>query len=202
VVIPPISTLRRFVPVLLLGAAALLSSCRNIENMRNQARYEPLERSAFFPDGRSARPLPEGAVPQTGENQEESFLTGRSPDGELLPTAPISYTLDVLERGRERYDIYCSPCHGRDGYGQGMIVQRGFSPPPTFHSDRLRQAPDGHFYDAITNGFGQMASYAYRVDPEDRWAIVGYIRALQLSQNAREGDVPPEELENLRSGQP
>lgn len=189
--------------------------------MSNQARFEELEASAFFPDGRSARPLVEGVVPQTqmqdsgafyfegdevldpllaeGTVENLAFRTGKSPEGELLETIPVSITLATLERGRERYAIYCSPCHGLDGYGQGMIVQRGFSPPQSFHTTQLRQASPGYYFDVITNGFGRMFSYAYRVEPVDRWAIVAYIRALQLSQNASLEDAPAEEQQRLEA---
>lgn len=111
----------------------------------------------------------------------------------MLQTVPFEVDRAVLERGQERYDIFCAPCHGLDGYGQGMIVQRGFSAPPSLHASRLLQQPDGYFFDVITNGFGRMYSYAYRVPPDDRWAIVAYIRALQLSQNASPADVPPDQ---------
>jgi mono/diheme cytochrome c family protein len=113
-------------------------------------------------------------------------------------TFPFPVTRATLDRGRQRYNIYCMPCHGLAGYGDGMVVQRGFSPPPSFHNDRLRQAPVGHFVDVITNGYGAMYSYAARVGPADRWAITAYIRALQLSQHASVADVPPDELQKLQ----
>jgi mono/diheme cytochrome c family protein len=112
---------------------------------------------------------------------------------------PFPVTSDVLARGQERYDIYCTPCHGYAGYGDGVIVQRGLTPPPSFHSDRLRAAPVGHFFDVITNGFGVMYSYGDRVQPEDRWAIAAYIRALQLSQDATLDDVPPDVQPTLQA---
>lgn len=173
----------------------LLAGC---QDMQFQPRYDPLEPSEFFVDQRSARPLVAGTVPRGEAAEYSPPYSGRSDDGDLLDAYPFPITLEVLERGRERYDIFCSPCHGLDGYGQGMIVQRGFSPPPSLHIDRLRQAPAGYYYEVITNGFGQMYSYAYRVSPNDRWAITAYIRALQLSQNAGEQDAPPEELQSLR----
>lgn len=171
--------------------------------MKDQPRYDPLEPSTFFPDGRSARSLVDGTVAQGMEAESiDTLAPALGPDGQFLDAYPFPVTMDVLKRGQERYDIYCSPCHGLDGYGQGMIVQRGFSPPPSLHDDRLRQAPAGHFYDVITNGFGQMYPYAYRVPPEDRWAIVAYIRALQLSQSATQQDVPADVLPQLQgSGQ-
>ncbi|MDW8167442.1 MAG: cytochrome c [Acidobacteriota bacterium] len=130
---------------------------------------------------------------------DEHLYTGKV-RGQLAETFPFPITRSILERGRERYDIFCAPCHGRDGYGEGMIVQRGFRQPSSFHTDRLRQAPVGYFFDVITNGFGTMYSYASRIPPEDRWAIVAYIRALQLSQNARLQDVPPAERRRLTEG--
>jgi mono/diheme cytochrome c family protein len=185
--------------VIILLLAVLLAGC---DDMSNQPKYEPFEESAFFPDQRSARPLVSGAVPQGGGPTEGEAAAGRTEDGELVDALPFPLTEEVLERGRDRYDIFCSPCHGLDGYGQGMIVQRGFSQPPSLHSVRLRQAPLGHYYEVITNGFGQMYSYAERVDPADRWSISAYIRALQLSQNASVEDVPPEELQQLQEGAP
>jgi mono/diheme cytochrome c family protein len=137
--------------------AILLAGC---DDMSNQPKYEPFEESAFFPDQRSARPLVDGTVPQGGASTGGEAASSRTEDGELVDALPFPLTGEVLERGRERYDVFCSPCHGLDGYGQGMIVKRGFSPPPSLHSDRLRQAPLGHYYEVITNGFGQMYSYA------------------------------------------
>lgn len=164
--------------------------------MHDQPRYEPLEGSSFFADQRSARPLVEGTVPRGFLRTDEQLYTGKS-GGQPVDTFPFPITKQVLERGRERYNIYCSVCHGRDGTGNGMIVQRGFTHPPSFHIDRLRQAPVGHFFNVMTNGIGAMYSYASRVRPEDRWAIAAYIRALQLSQNATLDDVPPQERQRL-----
>jgi hypothetical protein len=191
-----LSTLRRLganTLVLVLLALAL-AAC---DNMRNQPRYDPLEPSTFFPDQRSARPPVPGTVPLGALDQEPEFYTGRTPEGLLLEEMPLEVSLELLQRGQERYNIYCTPCHGMDGYGEGMIVQRGFPPPQSFHTDRLRGAPDGHFYDVITNGFGRMFDYSYRIQPEDRWAIVAYIRALQLSQFATPEDVPPDQRQQL-----
>jgi hypothetical protein len=120
-------------------------------------------------------------------------------NGEYIDVIPLPVTQAFLRRGQERYDIFCSPCHGRVGYGEGMIVQRGFPSPPSFHTERLRELPAGYYYDVITNGFGVMYSYGSRVQPTDRWAIVAYIQALQLSQNATLDDVPPEAQEELES---
>jgi mono/diheme cytochrome c family protein len=174
----------------LLGAAA----CR--QDMHDQPRYEPLERSTFFEDGRSARPFVDGTVARGQLQLDDHFYTGKV-NGELVATLPFAATQEILARGQERYNIFCSPCHDRVGNGAGMIVQRGFRQPPSFHIDRLRQAPVGHFFDVMTNGFGTMYGYADRIQPKDRWAIVAYIRALQLSQNATLDDIPAAERSKL-----
>ncbi len=170
-----------------------------INPMRDQPRYDPLEPSQLFPDGSSARPVVPGTIPNNYDVANEWFYTGKTADGQLVNSFPFPITMAVLQRGQERFNIYCSPCHGFDGRGDGMIVQRGFTHPPSYHTDRLRNAPIGHFIDVITNGFGQMYSYAYRVKPEDRWAIAAYIRALQLSQNASINDVPNAEQQKLEA---
>jgi len=180
--------------MLLPAAILILAGCR--QDMHDQPRYRPLGESAFFADGRASRPAVEGTVARGQLRTDKRFFQGRE-GSEFVDTMPVPVTMDVLRRGRERYNIYCSPCHGLTGSGEGMVVQRGFRHPPTFHSDRLRQLPVGHFFDAITNGFGAMASYASRVPVRDRWAIIAYIRALQLSQNATIGDVPPGERSRL-----
>jgi mono/diheme cytochrome c family protein len=191
---------QRLLPLALLCLTCfVVTSCAS--NMRVQPRYNPLAPSQFFTNGMSARPLVAGTISQEETIGNLPYTTGKGPDGQLVASSPISITLPVLQRGQQEYDAFCSPCHGLDGYGQGMIVQRGFSAPPSFHSDRLRQAPDGHYFDVITNGFGQMYSYGYRVNPADRWAIVAYIRALQLSQNAPQQIVPPAELQKIQSPQ-
>src|SRR5881296_3669011 len=173
------------------------TACRR-QQMEDQPRYEPLERSRFFEDERSARPLPEGTVARGHLRVDREMYLGKRGE-QLLEIFPFAITRRDLERGRERYEIFCSPCHGRAGTGEGMVVQRGFRPPPSFHLDRLREAPVGHFYDVITNGFGAMWSYASRIPPRDRWAIVAYVRALQLSQNVRAGDLAPEDRRNLEA---
>ena len=124
-------------------------------------------------------------------DDDAAFYTGKGPDGKPLDAFPFPVTKEVIERGQERFNIYCSPCHGRLGNGDGMIVRRGFRHPPSYHIDRLRSRPNGYIYDVITNGFGAMPDYAAQIAPRDRWAIVAYIRALQLSQNATVNDVPP-----------
>ncbi len=184
-----------------LGATLLLAAlngCR--QEMYDQPKYKPLGKSDFFPDSRNERPLPDGTVPRGFLRADSRFYRGTSPDGKSLVTElPIVVTPRILARGRERYDIYCAPCHDRTGGGAGMVVRRGYRPPPSFHIDRLRDAPVGHFYDVVTNGFGAMPDYAAQIDVPDRWAIVAYIRALQLSQNAKLSDAPPEERARLEA---
>jgi hypothetical protein len=186
---------------LFLVAAALfiLSGCSNMET---QGRYQPLQESAFFPDGRSARPPAPGALPFGIPEEDDVYFTGLTEDGMFVETMPVEISLEMLERGRERYDIFCAPCHGLDGYGQGMIVQRGFPAPQSFHIDRIRQAPDGHIYSAIANGFGRMFAYDYRIPPADRWAITAYVRVLQFSQQASMDQLPPDEQIEMEGNQP
>jgi cbb3-type cytochrome c oxidase subunit III len=178
---------RRLVVCGIALGLALIVGCS--QEMAEQPRYEPLEPSTFFADGRSARPLVEGTVARGRLRLDELFYTGKV-GGELVEVLPFPVTRDLLARGQERYNIYCTPCHDHVGNGQGMIVQRGLRPPPSLHIERLRQAPIGHFFDVITNGYGAMASYAVEVAPADRWAIAAYIRALQLSQHAEVAELP------------
>ncbi len=138
----------------------------------------------------ASRPLVPNTVARGHLNTDEFFFTGKIGTN-LVETFPFPISREVLERGRERFDIFCSPCHGRTGAGNGMIVQRGFPAPPSYHIDRLRKAPVGHFFDVITQGYGVMYSYAGRVEPADRWAIAAYIRVLQKSHDGRLQDVPP-----------
>ena len=161
--------------------ALLLAGCRI--DMHLQPKYLPYEPTSFFPDGRSERQPVEGTVARGQLRTDELFYTGKV-NGVEANQFPFPITLADLERGRERYNIYCTPCHDYTGNGQGMIVQRGFPPPPSYHTDRLRQMPVGHFYGVITDGFGAMYSYAARIEPADRWRIAAYIRVLQMSQNA------------------
>jgi len=171
----------------LLVAAALLAGCR--QDMHDQPRFEPMEKTTFFPDGRSARPLVPGTVARGHLDLDEHLYTGKV-DGKPATTFPFPVTAEVLARGRERFDIHCSACHDKLGYGQGMIVKRGLKPPPSYHIPRLREAPPGYFFDVMTNGFGAMYDVRDRVAPRDRWAIAAYIRVLQRSQNAKLEDVP------------
>jgi mono/diheme cytochrome c family protein len=181
-------TARVPVAAVALAAAALVAACR--QDMHDQPKYEPMERSELFPDQRAARPLPEGTIARGQLELDEHYFTGKV-GGKLVETFPAPVTADTVARGRERYDIYCSPCHDRTGTGRGMIVQRGFPKPASFHEERLREAPAGHFFNAMTNGFGVMPRYATQIPVQDRWAIVAYIRALQLSQHALLDDVEP-----------
>ena len=166
--------------------------------MQDQPKYIPLRASDFFGDGRSARPIPDGTVARGELRADKVFFTGK--DGnQFIDRLPFPVTRDVLLRGQERFNIYCSPCHGRLGNGLGMIVRRGLKRPPDYHSERLLQMPVGYFYDVITNGFGAMQDYASQVAPRDRWAIAAYIRVLQFSQQASINDVPAEVRQKLTS---
>jgi|SoiMethySBSTD1v2_1073268.scaffolds.fasta_scaffold34732_3 mono/diheme cytochrome c family protein len=163
-------------------------ACR--QDMHNQPKYRGLRPSEFFADGSSARPLVEGTVARGTLQEDEAFFTGKI-DKATVKEFPIPIDEAVLNRGEERYNIYCSPCHDKTGGGNGMVIQRGFArQPPSYHIDRLRQADVGYFYDVITNGFGVMPDYRAQIAPRDRWAIVAYIRALQYSQHAPSSDVP------------
>jgi mono/diheme cytochrome c family protein len=167
--------------------------------MRDQPREDTYQRDPFFTNDQAARPLPTGVVARGQLNADTLRYTGMV-NGTPAATFPYPVTKEMLERGQERYNIYCAVCHGATGYGDGIIVQRGFPRPPSYHTDELRNAPPGLFFDVITNGYGVMYSYASRVSPDDRWAIVAYIRALQLSQHASPNDVPPAERQKLEGG--
>jgi mono/diheme cytochrome c family protein len=169
--------------------------------MYDQPRYKPYHASGFFEDGASARPLVEGTVPrrdpkERGSASAEHFETGKT-GGKLADVLPFPVDRSVLERGQDRYRIFCTPCHGELGNGRGMIVRRGFNPPPTFHSDEMHKQPVGHFFEVITRGHGTMYSYASRIAPRDRWAIAAYIRALQLSQHAVAAELPAQDQNRL-----
>jgi len=205
--------------------ALVVSGCEKaMQDMYNQPKYKPLAASTMWRDGRSSRPAVAGTVaysagatagtssgrlatlplpaseaptyPVDDQGQIKAALAPGSPPPRLASN-PLPISRETLARGRERFDIYCSPCHSIAGDGDGMVARRGFPHPPSYHTERLRNAPDAHFYSVITNGYGMMYSYADRVAPDDRWAIIAYIRALQLSQNARAGDVPPEHRADL-----
>jgi len=178
----------------LVLAAAALSACR--QDMQNSPKAIPLRESVFFKDGSSARPLVEGTVARGTLQDDAAFFTGKDGAAEV-DALPFALTADVLDRGEARFNIYCSPCHGPTGRGDGMIVRRGYRQPPSLHIDRLRQAPLGHFYDTVTNGFGAMPDYKAQIAPRDRWAIAAYVRALQLSQHAAVADIPAEDRAKL-----
>jgi len=173
--------------VLGLLALAILVGCRN--DMHDQPRFKPLAKSDFFADMRASRAPVENTVARGQLNEDTYFYTGKigSNPGDYMP-AEVPVNQATLERGRERFDIYCAPCHSRLGDGNGMVPQRGYRHPPSYHQERLRKAPLGYFFDVMTNGFGAMPDYAMQITPEDRWKIVAYIRALQLSQNATAAD--------------
>lgn len=164
--------------------------------MHNQPRYRPLAASDFYRDGSSARPLVQGTVARGQLREDEHLYTGKV-NGALADTFPFPITEDVLGRGQEQYDVFCAPCHSRTGYGDGMVVRRGFQRPPTLHNDRLRQTPVGHFFDVMTSGFGSMPDYASQISVRDRWAIAAYVRALQLSQHATAADLSEEDRSAL-----
>ncbi len=173
------------------------AACR--QEMANQARYDPLEPSDFFEDGMSARPRIAGTVAR-GELPTDSYSETGKISGQDGTTFPFAITAGVLDRGQERFNVYCSPCHGRVGDGAGMIPSRGYRRPPSFHTERLRAAAPGHFFDVMTNGFGAMPSYRPQVPSADRWAIAAYIRVLQISHSATINDVPPAGRAKLSAG--
>ncbi|MDQ1470761.1 MAG: hypothetical protein QOJ99_2241 [Bryobacterales bacterium] len=182
------SSKTKLAALVLAGLGVALSGCARLD-MQDQPKYKPQRPSEFFADGRSGRPELEGTVAR-GEMQEDSaFYSGRDEKGDDIAGFPIAVDKAFIQRGQERYDIYCAPCHGRIGNGLGMVVRRGFKAPPSYHIDRLRNAPVGHFYDVISNGYGAMLNYAAQIQPRDRWAIIAYIRALQYSENANVNDL-------------
>jgi len=175
-------------------AAASLTACR--QDMHDAPRYNPLRPSVFFANGSSARPLLTNTVPR-GQLKEDRHLYEGIVDGKPAETFPFAITDAVLRRGQDRYTVFCTPCHGRTGEGNGMIVERGFRKPPSYHEDRLRNAPVGYFFDVMTHGFGAMQDYASQLPVADRWAIAAYIRALQYSQRATVDDVPADRRPDL-----
>jgi mono/diheme cytochrome c family protein len=178
------------VVLLALGAAG----CR--QDMHDAPRYKPLAASDFFADGRASRNLPAGTVARGWLRADEALYTGRA-NGELLAEFPFPIAAADLHRGRDRYNIYCTPCHGILGDGQGMVVQRGLRRAASYHQDRLRDEKVGYFYDVVTNGFGAMQGYAEQIPVRDRWLIVAYVRALQLSQHATMAEVPADRQNDL-----
>jgi mono/diheme cytochrome c family protein len=175
-----------------LGFAGCENTLR--QDMANQPRQNPLSPSEFFADGRSERPAVENTVAR-GSLQDDSLSVPKESNAFPLPISE-----ELLQRGQQRYGIYCTPCHGIQGDGLGMVALRGMKHPPSFHQDRLRQVPNGYLYDVITNGFGAMYGYSAQIPPRDRWAIVAYLRALQLSRNAPVGQLPAELREKLMAG--
>lgn len=185
----------------LLLAGALVAGCR--QDMHDTPRYEALEESDFFADKRAMRPMPEGTVARGNLREDDVYYTGKL-NGEVIHELPSQVTLDkaLLDRGQQRFNIYCAPCHSTLGDGNGTVVQRGFKRPASYHDPRLRNIGIGYFYDVITNGFGQMPDYSAQVAPADRWAIAAYIRALQLSQGATIDDVPADQRGTLDGAAP
>lgn len=166
-------------------------------NMDSQEKYEAQEESRFFEDGSAMRPPVAGTVARGELRENDAYYRGKNKDGSLITKMPVEITMELLQRGRERYNIYCAPCHDQTGSGKGIVVKKGFLPPPSMHLDRLRESPDGHFYDVISNGIRNMPSYKHQIPVADRWAIVSYVRALQRAQNAGSKDVPEELREGL-----
>jgi len=172
-------------------------SCRR--DMQDQPKYKPLGQNSFFADGRDARPIPAGTIARDELHENDPAHTGAE-NGKFLETIPLPLTAALLERGHDRFDIFCSPCHGRTGNGYGMVRQRGFWIPANLHTERLQAVPPGYIYQVIKNGYGAMPDHGDQIPVRDRWAIVAYVRALQLSQNANVSDVPPEERSRLADG--
>lgn len=181
--------------VLLLALSA--AACR--QDMHDQPKYRGLRPSSFFADGLAARPVIAGTVPRGRLDEDPLLYTGKEGDA-AAAVFPFPVDQQVMERGQERFNIFCAPCHGRTGMGDGMVVQRGYRRPPPLDDQRLREAPVGHFFDVITHGFGAMPDYAAQIRPADRWAITAYVRALQLSAHATLADVPPAARPALESG--
>ena len=180
---------RKSSALLCLAALILLAGCRN--DMHTDPKFRPLDKSDFYPDGRASRSLVAGTIPRGFLRADSYLYTGMTAPNKPGDEMPFPVTREVLERGRERFNIYCTPCHSRLGDGNGVVVQRGYRRPPSFYDDKRLQMPLGHIFDAISNGFGAMPDYAVQVPVKDRWAIAAYIRALQLSQHATPADVPP-----------
>ena len=194
---------RKLAAICALAAAGMLAGCR--QDMQDQPKFIPQRGTDFYADGRSARPQVENTVARGQLHQDAYFYTGLGADGKEGNTMPFAVTMDVLQRGQERYNIYCTPCHSRVGNGAGMIVQRGYRPAGNFHTPRLMAMPLGHFFNVMTNGYGAMPDYKAQVSPADRWAIVAYIKALQLSQDAKPADAAPgaqiESLSNIAASE-
>ena len=195
--------------IILIASATLLSGCYRgkpstkppvhlIPDMDSQPKYDTQESSRYFEDGSSMRLPVDGTVAVGHLNEDSKYYKGKNNNGSFVKKNPVDVTLPLLNRGWQQFNIYCAPCHGRVGDGNGIVVKHGFLPPPTFHADRLRDVEDGYIYDVITNGIRNMPSLAHQVPVSDRWAIVGYVRALQRSQNATLNDVPIELREKIK----
>jgi mono/diheme cytochrome c family protein len=191
---------RTFFVVALVGTALAVSGCR--QDMHDQPKIKPLAENDFFADGSGARPLPAGTVARGELHADKALYTGRNADDSLLTEPPMPVTRELLLRGRERFNIFCSPCHGQTGAGDGMVVQRGFKQPPSYHIDRLRMAPIGYIFFVMSNGFGQMPNYSAQIPVEDRWAIAAYVRVLQLSQHFEADKLSAEERAKLDAPPP
>jgi len=187
--------------LLIFACASLLLQAGCRQDMHDQPKYKPLSVSSFFPDGRSARPIPVGTVSRDELDETDSIHTGNAPNGAFLDTIPVPVTEALLRRGQERYDIFCTPCHDLLGTGHGMVAQRGFKIPSDLNSDRVRQLPPGYIFQVITNGYQAMPDYEDQVPVEDRWAIVAYLRALELSRHATMAEVPPQSRTQLEAQQ-
>lgn len=186
-------------PRLALAALlAVVAGCR--QDMHDQPKYEPLEATVLFDDGSSARPVVPGTVARGQLREDRAFFTGIAGD-QFVEELPLEPTAELVARGRTRYDAFCSPCHGLQGDGLGMIVRRGFKQPTSLHDRRLHDTPVGYFFDVMTRGFGQMSSYAAQIQPADRWAIAAYVRALQLSRFTPAEALSPEDLRRLGEGE-
>jgi mono/diheme cytochrome c family protein len=188
--------LRTIKSLAMLAPLVLMCSCR--QDMQDQPKYKPLGANGFFADGRDARPIPAGTIARDELDDTDSFHTGEG-NGAFLDAVPLKIDSNLLHRGQERFNIYCSPCHGRTGDGNGMVAQRGVKIPANFQTDRLREVPPGYIYQVIKNGYGAMGDYGDQIPVRDRWAIVAYVRALQLSRDASLNDVPANQREHLIS---
>jgi mono/diheme cytochrome c family protein len=167
-------------------------------NMDTQPKYKPQSRGDLFPDGSAMRKPVEGTVAREWLRQDSRYYSGRDENGEYIEKSPVEITEEGLYRGRERFDIYCSICHGAVGDGNGIMVKKSYIPPPTFHQDRIREMPDGEIFDVISSGIRNMPSYRHQIPVKDRWLIISYLRALQRSQDARLDDIPEELREDIR----
>jgi len=185
-------------PSALLVLALLAAGCR--QDMHDQPKYKPLRESDFFADKRASRPLVAGTVARGSLREDALLYTGKLESGMPTDQLPMPLTAELLDRGRVQYQTYCTPCHGRTGAGDGMVVQRGFKRPSSYHVNRLRMMPVGYMYDVITNGFGAMSDYSAQVTVKDRWAIAAYVRVLQLSQYAPVDVVPAAARADLEPG--